>query len=135
MRTLPNSESAWIKDISHGLKHRNLDINKRVSLSFYIEHHTDVGASNLAKELAEEGFDTDIDAFQQHLSKWRCWANIGIIPNTSNLQWTLQLLLKKCERYRGVIAGWETNPYESGQELGQLMARLESSWQEAVKVL
>lgn len=135
MPPLNNSESAWITDVSHGLKHRNLDTSQRVSLSFYIEHHSDVEAKKLSKELNAAGFDTDIDAFQQHLNKWRCWANIGIIPNTSNLRWTLHLLLEKCERHRGVIAGWETNPYESAQELGQVMARLESRWQEAVKLL
>ncbi|BDX07919.1 ribonuclease E inhibitor RraB [Planctobacterium marinum] len=122
----------WIKEITHELRHRNLNTSQRISLSFYIEHSSDSSAGALAKDLAAEGFDTDVDAFQQHLDKWRCWANIGIIPNTSNLRWIVQLLNEKSERFAGKIAGWETNPYESSQELGQLMARLESTWQEAV---
>ena len=120
----------WIRDITHELRHRSLSSSQRISLSFYIEHNTDSSARGLAKDLITEGFDTDIDAFQQHLDKWRCWANIGIIPNTSNLRWVLQLLAEKSERFSGKIAGWETNPYESSQELGQLMARLENTWQE-----
>lgn len=126
------SSSEWITDISTGLKHRNLDVNKKVSLSFYIEHHTDNQAHRLAKELAIEGFDTDIDVFQQHMDKWRCWANIRIVPNQINLQWVLTSLMEKSIRFEGEIAGWETNPYESGQELGQLIAQFEDTWQHAV---
>lgn len=126
------SSSEWMADISAGLKHRNLDVNKKISLSFYIEHHSDNHAHRLAKELAMEGFDTDIDAFQQHMDKWRCWANISIVPNQINLQWVLTSLMEKSIRFEGQIAGWETNPYESGQELGQLMAQLEDIWQQAV---
>lgn len=122
----------WVTEITYGLKHRNLDTSQRVSLSFYIEHSSDSSARALAKALVIEGFDTDIDAFQQHMEKWRCWANIGIIPNTSNLRWVVRLLAEKSEHFAGQIAGWETNPYESGQELGQLMAKLESTWQSVV---
>jgi hypothetical protein len=40
--------------------------------------------------------------------------------------------MEKSIRFEGEIAGWETNPYESGQELGQLMAQFEDAWQQAV---
>lgn len=122
----------FIEDILNGLKQRNLDINKKVSLSFYCEHKNDNHAMAMSRELAREGFDTDVDAFQQHMNKWRCWANISVVPNTLNLQWIATSLMEKSVRYEGEIAGWETNPYESGQELGQMMAQFENTWQEAV---
>lgn len=123
----------WMRDITKGLKLRNLDTNKRVSLSFYFEHGTESGARKLAKSLTHQGFDTDIDAFQQHMDKWRCWANIGIVPNTTNLAWLLHLLQDKSVEFGGNIEGWETNPYDSGQELGQLMAKLENDWQDVMQ--
>lgn len=132
MQSGKQSLSALTEEIVNGLRHRNLDVNKKVSLSFYIEHHDDHKARALAKDLALEGFDTDIDAFQQHMDKWRCWANISVVPNQSNLHWVLNLLIEKSCRFNGEIAGWETNPYESGQELGQLMAQFENTWQQAV---
>ena len=132
MQSGTQSLSALTEEIVNGLRHRNLDVNKKVSLSFYIEHHDDHKARRLSKDLALEGFDTDIDAFQQHMNKWRCWANICIVPNQSNLQWVLSLLTEKSCLFDGEIAGWETNPYESGQELGQLMAQFENTWQQAM---
>lgn len=126
------SLAALTTEVLNGLRHRNLDINTKVSLSFYIEHQNDHHARGLARDLTLEGFDTDIDAFQQHMDTWRCWANISIVPNQANLRWVLQLLLDKSVQYKGELAGWETNPYESGQELGQLMAQFESTWQQAL---
>lgn len=126
------SLSVLTQEILNGLRHRNLDVNKKVSLSFYIEHHDDYKARRLAKDLNLEGFDTDIDAFQQHMDKWRCWANISVVPNQANLHWIVGLLVDKSEEFDGEIAGWETNPYESGQELGQLMAQFENTWQQAL---
>lgn len=132
---IPENRSVieWIREITIGLKHRNLDINTRVSLSFYLEHSSESGAKKLAELLACEGFDTDIDAFQQHLNKWRCWANISIVPNTPNLSYLLHLLKDKAVEFDGQLEGWETNPYESGQELGQLIAKLENDWQEVMR--
>lgn len=126
------SDNLTVQEIMNELKHRNLDVTKRVSLSFYIEHKTELSAKQLAKDLNSEGFDTDIDAFQQHLDKWRCWANVSLIPNALNLEWAISLLEDKSRRFEGEVAGWETNPFESGQELGQMMVKFEEVYQQVV---
>lgn len=118
--------------IGNSLHARHLDHLKNVSLSFYIEIHTEKQAKQIAEILEEQGFDTDVDAFQQHSNSWRCWANINMVPNRQNLRWLEILLATKCREFNAELVSWETNPFESGQELGQLLAKFEMQYRQAV---
>lgn len=120
------------KNIVESLHARHLDHFKNISLSFYIELHTEKEAKKLCESLELQGFDTDIDAFEQHNNKWRCWANISVVPNRQNLNWLEVLLTVKCQEFNGELVSWETNPFESGQELGQMLAKFEMQYRQAV---
>lgn len=120
------------KSIGESLQARHLDYFKNISLSFYIELHTERDAKQLCEALEIQGFDTDVDAFDQHHNNWRCWANINLVPNKQNLHWLEMLLSSKCQEFSGELVSWETNPYESGQELGQMLAKFEMQYRQAV---
>lgn len=122
------------KNIAETIRSRHLDVFKSISLSFYIELHTEREAKSFANALEFQGFDTDIDAFQQDSQKWRCWANIKLVPNKQNLSWIEILLNSQCHEYHGELVSWETNPFESGQELGQMLARFEMQYRQAVNI-
>lgn len=118
-------EPITVANVKQSLKEKNIAMDTSVALSFYIEVHKEGLAKELAKDLESEGFDTDIDAFQQLQGKWRCWASVKIIPTILNLDWIVTLLVDKCERFECSLEGWEANVSDSGVELGHLMARLE----------
>lgn len=127
-----NRQDQLAEQIQALLADKGLDRFKPVALSFYVELYNEKQANKFAKELTFEGFETDIDAFQQLSGIWRCWSSVKLIPNDDNLKWLQTILTDKCTRFDGQIVSWETNPYASGQELGQLMAKLEHQYQEAI---
>ena len=112
------------------LKQKELLDSQIVTLSFYTEHRDYSQASALASALYDEGFETDIDAFQQHLDIWRCWASVSITPTATNLQRVLNNMVELGLRYKGHLASWEVQPLTPNRELGQLLAKFEAVYQQ-----
>jgi len=132
MKTNRHDCIALMDEVALVMRQRNLDSSEKVSMSFYIEHDSDAQARALALALYDEGFETDIDAFQQHLNKWRCWACIDMIPNRHNLHRVLSALIEKSHCHQGNIAGCEVSECESNEQLGQMMAQFEAVYHDAI---
>ncbi len=125
-----NKEPVSVANIQKSLADKKLPTDKAVLISFYIEVYSETLSKELAIDLSSEGFETDVDAFQQLQHKWRCWASVKIFPSILNLDWIVTLLTDKCERFGSTLEGWEVNPVDTGAELGQLMAQLEQQYED-----
>lgn len=121
------SGKQFSEQVMHVIAHKHLDKYKPVAFSFYLVFESEQDANSVSEELAADGFYVDVEPSSEN-GQWLCWGNTSITPNEIKLERLANTMLKRMELFHGEIQRWETNPFYSGQELGQLMAVFEQQF-------
>lgn len=125
-----SDSNQFLVQVQRLLTERRLDKFKQVSFSFYLNFEHRHQALAVTELLTAKGFSVVMEEEYQ-ANKWSCWCNKSITPVPLKLEEMGQGILSVIREGNGELKRWETNPYNSGQELGQLLAALEHQYIES----
>lgn len=114
----------FLEQASEFILAKRLDAFKPLAFSFYVECATHEGAQAVTEYLMENGFSVVMEK-EDESNKWLCWCHCTSTPTPLKLEAMASSILYAVNTWEGALMRWETNPYNSGQELGQLLAAFE----------
>ncbi|MCY7296283.1 hypothetical protein [Alteromonas sp. a30] len=114
----------FLEQVSEFIVIKRLDACKPLAFSFYLEFSSHEGAQAVTDWLMDEGFSVVMEQ-EYESNKWLCWCHCTSIPKPLKLEEMGGKILDAVKTWSGTLKRWETNPYNSGQELGQLLAAFE----------
>lgn len=114
----------FLEQVSEFIVSKRLDAFKPLAFSFYVEFTSHEGAQEVTEYLMEKGFSV-VTEQENKSNKWLCWCHCTSIPTPLKLEAMARSILYTIRTWDGALKRWETNPYNSGQELGQLLAAFE----------
>lgn len=119
-----NSKDQFLDQVSLLLVEKRLDKFKPLAFSFYLELELNQDALDVSTMLSDAGFSV-VTEQEQESGKWLCWCHKSTTPTPLRLEEMATSILYAVRTRKGDVRRWETNPYNSGQELGQLLAAFE----------
>ncbi|UAA39322.1 hypothetical protein KIH87_02865 [Paraneptunicella aestuarii] len=122
-----DSGEQFLEQVTSLLVEKRLDKFKPVSFSFYLEFTDRQDAQDVSVMLTDTGFSVVMEQ-ENESDKWTCWCNKSVTPTPLKLEDMAKGILYAIRSRKGDIKRWETNPYNSGQELGQLLAAFEHQY-------
>jgi len=119
-----DSAGQFLDQVAQLLIDKRLDKFKPLAFSFYLEFDFKQDAEEASEILTSAGFSVVTE--QEHESvKWLCWCHKSTTPTPLKLEEMANSIFSAVWAGNGDVLRWETNPYNSGQELGQLLAAFE----------
>lgn len=118
-----DSNSLFLEQVSHSLVEKRLDKFKPLAF-FYLEFELNQDALDASSMLTDAGFSVVMEQ-EQESDEWLCWCHKSTTPTPLRLEEMASSILHAAKARKGEVKRWETNPYNSGQELGQLLAAFE----------